>query len=471
MGRCSTVILMLLLAGGFLTLPQSFVGNVQALPSVDTNKPLYVRGELMNVTASGFAEVPNELFFWLRWAGTSPQKYGPYEPKFPGGTWVTFDTESLPLGRINVTTAWGSAKVTAFFGIWNTDKSTYCRGETVSMKGGGVKPNLQDLSIDINVVGGKSVSGFPTTISANAEGEFSYSWLIPANMGLGSLVVVVSGKGTYDSSTESFSSPKTIFITASALEVKRYAEPASSYKRMQKASIQYLMTYGGTQPVINLKSGLTPVDVYTGLTKISSVGFKLIDAKNGVWLAEWLVPPDAKLDNYKFVLEENSIDDGSGNVGPAFKLSSTTFRIEAATLNVTVVTNKKAYEILFDSVDITATPKYHDGTKVGKGTATATFSMGDWSKTLPISFDEQSGSWQGNFRFQPEDMMTRSGVWVVKVSVSDGYGNSGSSSTSILVQPWWQSIRGLMILIIVAAVFFTIIGVVVYLVAQGRSGY
>lgn len=106
-----------------------------------------------------------------------------------------------------------------------------------------------------------------------------------------------------------------------------------------------------------------------------------------------------------------------------------TFSLTAATLTVVVNVPNNSLG-LGDRLTIYAPITYPDGTSLNQGTVTALLSSAGRSigGSISLKYDGTGARWVGNYTVGGNDP---SGTWLVQVSASDPYGNTGQNSASL----------------------------------------
>lgn len=115
---------------------------------------------------------------------------------------------------------------------------------------------------------------------------------------------------------------------------------------------------------------------------------------------------------------------------PKTPADSQTFGIVAAVMNVAVSVPNATLEP-GDVLALSAIVTYPDGTILSQGSVTAVLSAAarPLGNQVSLLYDPNQGKWTGGYTVGGSDP---AGVWVVQVSASDPYGNSGQSSVSAL---------------------------------------
>jgi len=105
--------------------------------------------------------------------------------------WKSFPSLANTNRTGTYTVAVNQTLATSSFTVGLTDKTVYLRSETVSIRAGGYTstPN-EPVIVDLKY-GSTSVSTFPRTLNATADGVVSLSWSIPADAALGTYAVGV----------------------------------------------------------------------------------------------------------------------------------------------------------------------------------------------------------------------------------------------------------------------------------------
>ncbi|MEM3507259.1 MAG: hypothetical protein QXD43_04975 [Candidatus Aenigmatarchaeota archaeon] len=319
------------------------------------------------------------------------------------------------------------------FGIWGVDKPIYQRTEKVVIAGGGIWPNSGLKLFIRNPIGAYVKS---TTVVTDNYGEFKYEWKILKSDVLGVYDIFIDGIGTYDDSTESFFHKVWFTVIPATISISIHTQLEESYKRMQKVSILYKVSYPDQSPVTTIRLDCTPIELIHGQKKIIELAPSCMDSTNGIWKAEWIIPKNATLGlGYRFRIATDSFDDGFGNLGPSEELDSNQFEVTFGELIVKLLLNKTSYQVGFERIEIPIKILYSDGSLLTEGLVNCTLSYGDYSILLHLEFIKEKNIWYTYFPISVLEII-HLGKWVIKINVMDNFGNFGHYEAIISMEPW-----------------------------------
>jgi hypothetical protein len=353
-----------------------------------------------------------------------------------GGTWnltATFPSDFPAGAALNVVGTYmfnvaetapsvvASVGVTTFqVGI--TDAQTYPRYSPVQIAGSGYLP-LDPVTIQITQ-GTTVASGFPSTKNATATGVFSFSWQTLPNTVLGNYNVSLTGKNTPAKTPPDL---QQITVSPTNTTTPILWENAGALPRTQTVQISFNATYlngsrattGSATLTLTEPGGTTShfiTATYNSTTKSFTAAYNTaLNSTIGSWSA---------------ILNQRAFDDGYGNTGPPSPVT-TTFYIQNAALTITDQPFNATY---FESSIIPIVVKITTpaGANFTQGTVTASMSGGGRTVAGPISlfFDQTHGTWTGSYKVNSIDP---SGTWLLTVSATDPYGNSGQTTASFNV--------------------------------------
>ncbi|MEM2897465.1 MAG: hypothetical protein QW265_04365 [Candidatus Bathyarchaeia archaeon] len=423
--------------------------------TLDTNQPVYSYwNKEIKITGSGF-ESKKLYHVWIRRMRENASTYtglsftASNEGLIPANAIIPIATSYKP-GSYQISVS-SSEKVDnqiakCSFGLWGISKQVYQRTETVVIDGGGVWPN-NGMKMLIRSPTGTYVSGL--TLIANKYGEFRHEWKTSKSDVLGLYDAFIDGVGTYDDPTESFFHKAWFTLIAATLSIGIHAQPEKSYKRTQKASILYKVSYPSQEPVTDIKPKYAPLELMHDQKKITELIPSCVDSTNGIWKVDWVIPKNATLgSNYRFRLIANAFDDGFGNLGPSEELISNKFEITFGELAIKLLLNKTSYQIGFEKLEIPIRIEYNDGSLLAEGLANCTLSHGDYSVVLPLEFIKEKKIWYASFPISVLEVF-HVGKWIIRINAIDKFGNLGSYEASISMEPWLLSLLVFIFLLIV----------------------
>lgn len=246
-------------------------------------------------------------------------------------------------------------------------------------------------------------------LTPGGQSSFTLSVVYPQNFGGGAAIVYV---GTYTVSVLQTSPPLPNPLVAGGTF---------------DAGLTDQTTYQRTLPVSVKATSYSPnenvtIDISRGGIPAPGPRSVLIDA-NGNLAYTWQTGPSTLTGTYTVTL--------IGTItAPKSPADSQTFGIVAAVMNV-AVSVPNATLVPGDVLALSAIVTYPDGTILSQGSVTAVLSaaarpLGNQASLL---YDPNQGKWTGGYTVGGSDP---AGVWVVQVSASDPYGNSGQNSVSAL---------------------------------------
>jgi hypothetical protein len=311
------------------------------------------------------------------------------------------------------------------FGVYGTDSKTYPRTDQMSIKSGGFAPNS---SVTINIqVGSQALSGFPTDIRAGTEGEILYTYKILPSIPTTAITVSATGQA-YDS-RNSTTVTTSADVTRTKVAIKILSQPAGSVERTNNATILYSLTYPDNSSVTTSTPNSTRVFVVdsTG-TKVTEVPLSISGSNTGRWQASWIPPPSTRLTNYHFEMSPADFDDSYGNLGSGNKLTSSSFALQPAKVNLVLMGNSTIQRT--QNATLIATAQYHTGlrfTNVTEATGTIT----EPNRTsVPITFTMSQSAFIVRYN---TTVASRLGQVLVSATATDIFGNTASGTFTIQV--------------------------------------
>lgn len=411
---------------------------------IDTDSPVY-SNLAREVMVSGYGLQPSQTYFlWLRKPGLRNSSY-------TGVSFVATSTGGIPYPNVKIaldvppalgtytltissSTSFDSGSAKCHFGVFGSTRALYQRRETVKFVGGGLLPG-STIRVDIRNPADVLVGN--VTAIANDAGEFEHSWQIPNNAQIGTWTISAGGTGTYDNSLEKHRADSQFGVTEASLTMSIHQQPLALYQRTETARIAFVIRYPDQSPVTTIKQGSRPVLISRAGIGIQSLPLTLIDSMNGIWVAEYVVPKNETLGrNFTFTIPAGSFDDGYGNKAPSTASASSPFEVASAQLKISMLSPKQTYEILFDSVNLTVTVRYPDGSDLRDGNVLAIFESGAWRELRPLIFQEKSRCWTLTQPLTITELL-RIGTWNITVVAEDADRNTGAISIEANVRPIW----------------------------------
>jgi len=169
---------------------------------------------------------------------------------------------------------------------------------------------------------------------------------------------------------------------------------------------------------------------------VAFANLTVIDAANGVWMAQTRIPTNATPSTrYRFEIPASSFDDGNGNMGGSVDTYSNFFSVTNASLTITSQLNGTNIQIPFGQVSIISRVTYPDGTPLTTGTVTVVVSTGSSSSQLQSTYDPTIGEWRASYSSTLFDL-AHVGAWTLKVNAADTLGNSGKATYRVTALPY-----------------------------------
>ena len=337
-----------------------------------------------------------------------PSSFSGASLSFPGAYAVNV-SETLPTSTPNVVN--GSFKV----GI--TDSITYQRTYPVQIQAGGY---LVTDTVNTTITrSGATIPSFSSSTTPDTNGLVKTSWQTLPATATGSYTVSVVGKTTPSKSvpdTQQF----VVFPTNITTTVFGSGKNALEKSEIQafKFNATYLSGLSATQGSSMIR--LTEPDRST--THLATASY---NSSLGGFSAAFTVPLSGETGAWTATIDAQSFNDPYGNGGPLVP-ATVTFNVLPASLSVTLLLSNKVLSV-GDSLAVQATIVTPGGTNFTQGTVQAglTLSGQHIGSPLSLTYDPTRGQWSGNYKVAPSDP---SGTWLVTVSASDNYGNTGQSS-------------------------------------------
>ena len=444
-------ILVLLLVGVALVARFHISAVAQPAPYVLADKPLYtLRDKQVLLQGGGYAPAKS-YHVWLQTSVENSTRY-------TGVSFVTTEKGELPsippatappavllpieqnsalgtyLVSISNSTMLDSATARAHYGIWGAGKSVYQRTEVIHTTGGGIMPR-GILKMTIRNPGGTIVND--VSVAANETGAFLATWRIPPDAMKESYTVLIQGTGTYDDSDAEFASTSKFSVAPAPLSIRVHIQPDGAYERTQKATAEFAILYPDSTPVISMKEGLKPVAFYAGQFQRADLPLAATDTTSGIWTVERKIQRNATLGaDYRFVMPANGFDDGYGNTGPEKDVETDSFPVVSATLQVSTTLNSTTYQIPLDTITAYTQVNYPDGSSVTNATVRAWLSAADSKANATVTCDKSGRACVIRYTFSMLDLI-RLGAWTLTVEARDIYGNAGSASLGVVVEPYY----------------------------------
>ena len=391
--------------------------------------PLWGVGGTVRVTAVNFA--PNLTYYlWLQ----KPKQILPY----PLGTDFTvgkgpLPTISLTIAPINppgtyTLTVSNSAQIDTadaevHFGVLGTASQIYERTRNVTFVGGGFAPNS---SISLGLAAGNiTYPNFPRNITADAKGNYEYSFKLEASALTGTVRATITGI-TFDNHMVT-STYSTFNVQPAVISVRAVNATPAQVERTASVNSTYELSYPDGSPVVAANA---TVDIVSGSLTVADEPLLPVNATRGEWAATWVPPPSANTTLYHFTLDPTGLFDPYGNAGQSPLVPSSDFEVTRANLQPIIVTN--ATRERTQTAFITISGAYHNG--VGTANLTrATINLtqeGGREVTLPIILSGPEAT--TDFKIPLNATL---GNWTVGYSIRDRWHNSAAGTFTIQVIP------------------------------------
>ncbi len=254
--------------------------------------------------------------------------------------------------------------------------------------------------------------------SVGSQSSFTISVVYPANFGGGTAIGSV---GRYNVTVIQTNPGSPTPVASGGFDVG--LTDGAVYTRTSAVSLKATSYSPGEAVTINIVRGGTPAPNFP---------IPVLADSNGDVAYAWRTAPSTLTGNYTVTLNGSTTPTKSPQ-------DAQTFRVQSASIGVTVVVPSPTLtpgQIL----TVSANANYPDSTSLTQGTVTATLSTSGFQigSQLSLGFNQSQGMWLGSYTIKENDP---TGVWLVNVTVSDPYGNSGQGgkSASVMVPPPTQS--------------------------------
>ena len=363
-------------------------------------------------------------------ASVTASYYGDFPPGANtnfNGTYTMLVDERYPGTSFNVTT--GS------FIIGLTNETTYRTFETVQIRGSGYN-STETVTVNIEF-GGTPIAGYPKNVTAYTNGSVTDSWTIPGNASLGTYTMSLTGRcvdcnATRRTVKEPADAQNFTVVAVQVLAVTITDQPSASYQRTETARMRFRVQYPDGTNFTASDLGSIQVRVYRNATNIANItlGSANFDPTTKEWAAGWVIPWDTQLGiGYKFMLYANEVVDKHGNRGPADSVSSSSFSVMKAVLDVDSIHADKATYQRGETVTVFFTATYPDGGAVTTGSATITLTRADGStKQITATYVSARSRYEAKYEITPGDP---TGSWTAQLAaydLKDAADNTGPAS-------------------------------------------
>jgi hypothetical protein len=444
------------------TLPGNIVNAATASFDIGlTNASTYERFETVNVKTSGW--IPNQnLTVTIK--NPSMQNVSVWDPvNATDGTWtgdwtIPWDA-SAGIYTVEVVNATGDGKAVDSIQTFTVSSvpltvtfktdpaSPLQRTETATAK---FTIQYPDSSYYDNVTSFDSITVsvyYNTTLvdtlslsaaDYGADNNWTVSWKIPSD--------AVHGSGykfslNADSITDDYGNtgPTTAVVSnsftvqATTLTVKVTQQPATTYMRTETAMAKINITYPDNSLYTAADLGTIKVRVYQGSTNVANVTLTAdgYDSITKQWTISWVSPWNATLaDNYLFTVKADEVMDAANpNTGPAADVSTDTFELIEADLNVASINTDKSSYTQGQVVTVYFMATYQDGSPVTTGSAAINLTMANGTTTqLTATYVPANSRFEAEYTLTTEDPLGTWSALLEAQGLKDDEDNMGPNS-------------------------------------------
>jgi hypothetical protein len=318
------------------------------------------------------------------------------------GTYNIVANRTLPGEIINA--------ASASFDIGLTNASAYERLETVNVKTSGWTP-YQNITVTIKDPSMENVSVWD---SVNAtDGTWTGDWTIPWDAYAGTYTVEAVNVTGDDKAVASI---QTFTVSSVALTVTFKTDPASPLQRTETATAKFTIQYPDSSYYDNVTNfDSITVSVYYNTTLVDTISLSADDyGADNNWTVSWKIPWDAVLGTgYKFSLDADSITDDNGNTGPTTAVSTDTFEVLKANLNIASINTDKSTYMQGQVVTVYFTATYQYGSPVTTGSAAITLTFANGSTTqLTATYVSATNRFEAKYTIKAGDPL---GTWSARL--------------------------------------------------------
>jgi len=318
------------------------------------------------------------------------------------GTYNIVANRTLPGEIINA--------ASASFDIGLTNASTYERLETVNVKTAGWAPN-QNITVTIKDPSMENVSVWDPVNAT--DGTWTGDWTIPGDAYAGTYTVEAVNATGDEKAVDSI---QTFTVSSVELTVTFKTDPASPLQRTETATAKFTIQYPDSSYYDNVTSfDSITVSVYYNTTLVDTISLSADDySADNNWTVSWEIPWDAVLGTgYKFSLDADSITDNNGNTGPTTAVSTDTFELLKANLNIASINTDKSTYMQGQVVTVYFTATYQDGSPVTTGSAAITLTFANGSTTqLTATYVSATNRFEAKYTIKAGDPL---GTWSARL--------------------------------------------------------
>ena len=422
----------------FLNITNAAIGSIYHVAFSVTDPSGVNKNSSNSTTATGSSIVLSVVY---------PRDFGPGTTIRFVGNYTVIVSQSQPSNKPNV--------ANGQFQVGLTDHKVYPRTSHISIKATGYAANE---SITPTLLQGTTPApGFPARMFADVSGNLNFSWRVPSSEPTGGYTLTLTGATT----NKALSDSQTINIAVTSVLIPGMTAKSPSISRSLTQQLILAPQYLDGQRVqtgqvsvriaetdgLNVANQTASYDNLTGSFRCPYYVSKT--AMAGIWIA---------------TVDSNTFDDGYGNIGPAFTIT-TGFDVQAATLNVSIISaaiGARTYTA-GDIIPIYASVTYPDGSSLVTGTVEARLTRDGLPVGTPVSLTYIPGqqAWAGTYQVGSNDP---SGLWLITVDASDPMSDTGQGTYSATVDvppvatsSWFTTSNFLLITAIVAAAILALL--------------
>jgi hypothetical protein len=323
-------------------------------------------------------------------------------------------SETLPASR--------PTAVTGTFTVGITDSSAYQRTYAVGMQVAGYLPTD---TVNITIArSGDPLPAFSTSKTVDSNGVATASWQTFPGTTTGNYVVTVIGKNT---PAKAVPDTQQFVVYPTNITTTGFSPGKTSLERTETERFRFSATYLSGLSTIQGTSKIRIIEPDGSTTHFTTASY---NSTLGTFGAAYTIPISSGTGTWTASLDQNNFTDPYGNGGP-LQSKSLTFNVLPATLTVALLPSSTVIGV-GETLTIQAAVTTPNGATFSQGIAVASITISGRSigSGLTLTYDPTRGQWIGNYKVAPSDP---SGAWLVTVSASDNYGNSGQSSVVVSV--------------------------------------
>ena len=324
------------------------------------------------------------------------------------GTYTATVSETLPTPTSNV--------ISGTFSVGITDSNSYQRTTLVRIQAGGYLPTD---TVNVTVSRPGTIAAFTTSKTPDTGGLVSTSWQTLPGTIIGNYSVIVTGMTT---PPKGVPDRQWFIVYPTNITVTNFGAGKTALQRSEVQSFKFNASYLGGQP---FTQGSCAVDLTEPDHVTTHVASATYNSTLGVFAGIYNVPLNGQTGAWNATVRPLCLADQYGNGGP-LRSSTLVFNVLPASLVVLLSSPNQIFGA-GETISIQATILTPGGTSFSQGSTTATMTLSGGRVGTPVnlSYDTTRAQWVGTYKIAASDP---SGAWLVTVSATDGYGNSGQSS-------------------------------------------